>query len=454
MNEPTAKPAPEEPTPEPSARFNRQHVLMLAATFVTVFVVALLAITLLGGDSKAPRQSASNSTEPQSQLAPKRELKVGAFRYMSPCQVLPLKDVTKIMGNMSADGYISEDSLAVNYTDPTSPARTQCEYNINRDTNLSVYLSANQYADASKLKRLSSLFLTDPDVLALQIAKYHQTASDSQNKDAKAYVAKLETSLETYKKYADAYSEDALKQLNPSGLTLPGYLAPVGYIYGNVFYTIDVPGYDSKNLTAEQMAKLNGLLSAVMKHARNKQLDQSPAPTYLNSTAKVGSTKLLEPCTILTTADFTSITGVNENDLLTRLSLRAQPGKELKRSDNSPILPTNSCERTARNTDNSRVRVELQLWYGRSNGEAQAEYAKYNNNGSAEAPLQTSADEAKLVGSDNSGATASSYIFRVGPYFAQVRISNLVRSDTTYGNQDQHVSAINLLAERLKTANR
>jgi hypothetical protein len=430
--------------------------LIAAACAVLLIVVVCFIIALVGEKAKTESTGVPSKPVFKNQLTPSTELKVGTHRYVSPCQVLPLASAAKIFGKATPATKASEESLAVSIptTAETYVARTECSYSLSSGV---VKLNADQYVDASELKDVSSVFNGTSEEIKAEVDGLKQKAGG--DSDAQALVKTLDTSLLKFDKYQDEFDDDVLAKANFDGMILPDFLGDMLMIQGNVVYQIDA-GKPFDKLTSADIGNLGQAFEAIQKNASNSQLDQSPIATILGNTDHIGATKIIEPCVILDGAMFKAISGVDENGLVSRVTLPVDANRDLiDQQVHKRVIFSNSCQRT-HDADPTDSGVQLQLNHAKT-VEYAIQYVKDFNDDTAAAPpeaLQTNADEAFVFHSSlqSAGETGDTYLFRVGPYVAVLDISTKTSTggDSTFADagRDQYTQAINLLVDRLKQA--
>jgi len=453
------EPAPEITSPQPG----RSWLGYIVAGLLLVVVAIIVLIVKTGSNDKistVDRPTKPTFTNP---LTPTSELKVGNARYISPCQALTLSDVTRIYSTTNDSSYVNEDALAVSVpvSDHESRYDTGCTYHLAHAT---VTLRADQYSDPKVGKRVSTLFLDYSDKYQGTIDGMKKAVAGSSTQDAKDLVTTIEKSYAKYSQFKSQYDDEALAKQNFDGMVLPDLLGEgVQMLQGNTLYTLSYGSKDIKDPRTSPAAldKLARGLKLVTKNIKNPHLDQSPINPILGSSNRIGTTKVLEPCAVLTTDMFKSLTGTDENGLMRRATLPYNIMKS--RFDDKvhkTIVMSNDCERN-RDDDSgttavSNNKVELQLYQAANEAQAKQYVIDYADDPSAPpTPLQTDADEANVYGNSLQSDNLL-YLFRVGPYIGLLSIetsgSQSLADDVhfNYASQDQYVQAINALTAQIK----
>lgn len=430
-----------------------KKIAIAAGLAILGVIIGVIVFATSGHDTTTTKPSA-NSPKFKNLLTPASEIKVGNSRYVSPCQVLPLASAAELFGVTNPGTQLTEDSLAVSRPQSdqsaTNTYRTSCGYAL---TDKTVHLYADQYADASELQHVSSVFLRSEDKQRATIAAIKKTAGN--DVEAKELASTFEKSLDKLNKYKNEYDDDKLKNVDFNGMMLPAYASnDVLLLYNNVVYSLD-SGIKLEIASVEQLAKIDKAFKIITRNAANQHLDQSPAPTILGNTDMIGKTKILEPCVVLSTSVFQAITGQADNDLVERSTLPIDSNRDVvDKKVNKRVIVSNICNRNYKAGDMA-TKVGLHLYQAKTTTYAKQYVIDFHDAPSTPAPtpLQTSADEA-FVFANSTDPASPTYLFRVGTY---VGVISLETSDSTgadltitKSSQDEHIRAINLLVENLK----
>lgn len=492
MEEPNTPFQPLQPSPEPQLQKpnNKKRLFIVIAVGVALGIIGIAAIFLLilvhGTESdKQNKQAKPSFTD---WLKPSEELRVGDFRYVSACQLLPEDAFTKIFGKLSTTSTISETYIDQNLPNPRneaySPPDTDCVY----DGGQRIRIEVQHMMEKDKLNdsRYSSALPSDQDKMNESIKRFEGVKGVSSNSDAKAFLEHLKASSVKYKKY-DSARGDFTKTASETilnGVTVPDRkgiedFAFVG-IHKNLVITIshnvgerardDEAGFSDGELVKE-LAMMGRAFAEVRKNANNDTLSQSPAPTVRGSSDKLGTTKLLEACKVLDDTAFETVTGIKPNDEVERRGLPLDPSIEQKASNGSILLPSSECARGYRAgalPDEYQLSVQEER-YGRSGylvfrfdinhansvKQAEAQWAKYLEGFKTKRMIESSADGAFFWGS---GDHVGGAIFKVGPYIASVSftaahsVGSFSDINDLYMDEASHVAAINQLTTNIRTA--
>ncbi len=315
----------------------------------------------------------------------------------------------------------------------------------------------------------TSMTLHTPEAAEQTLTAYKQAVGNSGNADVKRLLGRFEKSTATYKKYAGVYDLDKLKTLKTDGLLVPGDDAFWLY-HGNGVYVfkfaLQSRGHKlSQSEIVTELSRLMHVVDTAEANLANKNLSQSPAPTFLGKSNKVGQTYVLEPCTVLSPAVFSKIAGHEQNDFTFRTSVFYDLTKDHFKDDKSVIIPSNNCERryeryndpAADPTTSTNVSIPFYLQYFKSARAAQDYLTKNFPLSPGDTQLQTKADWAaeQFYPGDS---TTRYYPFRVGPYVGRVSINTLVSASNDLdapisqgqAGREQYISAINELVTSLK----
>ncbi len=492
MEEPNTPFQPLQPQPEPQLQKpnNKKRLFIVIAVGVALGIIGITAIFLLilvhGTESDGQNKQAKPSFTDW--LKPSEELKVGDFRYVSACQLLPEDAVTKIFGKLSARSTVSETYIDQNLPNPRneaySPPTTDCAY----DGGQRIRIEVDQVTEKDDLNdsRYSFKLPSNQDKISESMKRFESAKGVSSNSDAKAFLEHLKASSAKYKAYDSARSDfsKASSEVMLSGITVPDRKGIDDFsfigIHKNLVITIshtlgertrdDGAGFSDSELVKE-LAMMGRAFAEVRKNADNDTLSQSPAPTVRGTSDKLGTTKLLEACKVLDDAAFETVTGIKPNDEVERRGLPLSPSTEQKAANGSLLLPSSECARGYRAgalPDEYQLSVQEER-YGRSGylvlrfdinhanstKQAEAQWAKYLEGFKTKRMIESSADGAFFWGSEDHVGGA---IFKVGPYIASVSFTaaHSAGSFSEINDLDMdeatHIAAINRLAANIRAA--
>ena len=398
-----------------------------------------------------------NNTEQSSKfknwLAPQKEIKVGQYRYVSPCRVFTLDDAKNFNG-LAEDAFVSEDYADSDFTGDVinKSLRTSCAYNVKNDTYRSITIDAEQYVDINNVKRLNRTVLERPDKLQQSV---DMLASVSQgSKAATDLYQRLKESSKKYKEYINfEFDTQKLSQISVDGIVLPGYGKKFYVFKHNVVYTVTLQTKDvNKDIDSTTFEDYAKVIEIVEKNASNNSLDQSPAPTIIGDSDKVAKTMILEPCSLLSASIYEQLTGSPHLGTVERITVTKDAENISSRTDAN--LVANFCERSRRAEERSQnitTRIGLTLRYARTEEAA----LKWLKGGEGTTPLQTSADQSYIL-NPRFASESPVFYFRVGKYignvsFEETRSTTLSAPITTTDvSNERYIQAINLLVAELK----
>ncbi len=440
-------------------------------SFGTIGVALVAGVLIMLFDNRTDEvDNAPPKPTFQNYLKPAGEIKVGSNRYVSACQVLNPDDVKSIFNSMGEDGYIREDYYDTSPT-PTdtldSGIETNCYYMGENDNNIS--LKTEQSFEALNTRNLRSIVYSfGEDKIADKIKLYEKATANSNDSGLKQFIATLKQSAEIYDKHR---SYDSREQADLSNFVIPidRGLFSFNLVQDNAVYkfdyTIKDAGEDEFNLSDQEiearLKKSAKAIKVIQQRIADTHLDQSPTPTILGDTEKVGTTKVLEPCAILTAQLYQSVIGSPANDATTRMTVNPDITKErFATATGEPRYPYNQCRRDGGVGDifkgSARVStiVTLDLNYNPSSEGLQAKLDKgFKFNGNDKL-LQTNADWAAHMNVD---AEAGGYIkFRVGAYSGSIDIHRLTtqgflgKQISTGGTEQQYLQLVNAVADYIK----
>lgn len=444
-------------------------ILLLWAIMLTVIIHVVTGRTT---DFKTDKNYSSSNFKDW--LAPSSEIKVGSYRYVSPCQALTAKNIANTFGSYANDGYITETFLDYSVTPKSDKlVDTNCSYSIRNKAIRTVGLTAKQFTDINDARNLSRSMSLRSDDVNQAVARYKKAADAAGTPDVKAFVANIEKSAKTYQQNLGA-SGDENPDVSFDGMTLPDTQSELGHefkiqtMYKNVVYELSVglAGGPTKSLDysdkqiAAILAGFSETLKTLKQNVNNPKLSQSPSATILGKSEKVGPTRILEPCAVMPDSLFKSFTGLDQNQPVDRSSVIFASEKESTTKSGFPTLPTNTCKRSfsdIKDTDGLSAAkwtaATLGLSYASSDARAQKTAQETLGTTGENIDLQTDADWARSLPFGEDGRI---YIFRVGAYVGTIKIS-IDSSEglgyeiiTTQADQAAHVKAINELVKSIK----
>ena len=480
---------PQQPQSEPQFQKpnNKKRLFIVIAIGVALGIVGIIAIFLLiiVHGTESDRQNKQAKPMFTDWLKPTEELKIGDFRYVSACQLLPEDAAGKIFGKFSGTSNIWEDyadqNLPNDRNELKSDPSTECLYRDGRRIRISVEQIAAR-DDLSDLGYDSKLpFDTEETDEAIQ--RYEKIKELATNSDAKAFLEHLKVSASKQSAYQKKRFDgefDVKAKTTLDGVTLPSRLGIEDFAftgtYKNLVVTIshslsddrrDKNSFSDKELV-DELAMMRKAFAEVRKNAANPTLSQSPAPTVRGNTDKLGTTRLAEACKVLDSAAFETVTGIKSNDLITRYGLPLDPSIEQKAANDSLLMPSSECARgySANNLPEDHqlspqeqrygpkgyVKLRFDINHANSAKQAEDEWARYLK-GFSERMIDSSADAAFLWGA---GGVTQGAIFKVGPYICGVSFTAAESQEAFGGINDlqmddaTHIAAVNQLAKNLR----
>lgn len=449
----------------------RKRWLVLASAGLAVIVLAGIILVFARSSNDAAGKKSARQPVFQNWLEPNSTIKIGGYRYVSPCRALPKQTAESAFGALSGRTVIQETYTDKSIKPELSPPQLRCLYNPARSGGQEISLETEQYFDAAKVKELGFSLgsFTDKEVQE-ELDLYTSALTKQQDKTALAFLQKLKDSYATYKKYEGKYSKD-LTSFNPDGLVLPisdsisGALTDFAFVgvQGNVVYTIGHTPTDSKGRNGvasysaselvNELVSMQKATSAVAANIAKHNLDQSPAPTAWGNADKFGSTTILEPCAVMTPSVLKSIIGHADNELIHRTTvLNDINTKYYTSKDKSLILPSNKCERQYNKGGYSNsTYATFELTYGSSTQQAIDWLSKYYKPDKNDKKLKTSADWAYAFANPIKAGYDPIVEFRVGPYIGTVNIySNAGDGGYDIASIGEYTKAINAFTASLK----
>lgn len=432
-----------------------------AAAIALFVIILVILISVLGKITSSNQPPVATKPTFTNYLKPTAEIKVGKYRYVSTCQVLPLDDVERIFGRLDGKTYISED-----YFDTTpQPSRkfensieTNCSYV--GDRQISLY--AEQYYEGVRSDDLAfMLYPLGDEKMNEKVALYKKAISGTKDKKLQSFVAALEKSAKIYQDQREAGLDS--KKVDTTNLVFPVTRGLFGFniIKDNVVYRLEQPvtkdSDDEYKLPNKEIAKYltisSNAIDLIKSRVSNRTLDQSPSPTILGDTDKSGESKILEACALLTPQLYQSVIGSPANTAISRSSVYKDTRTLRLGGDGKPLSPTNTCERNGRANDTS-TSLRLDMRYAKSAKELAAAQAKGFKVDSNDKIIQTNADWAGLFSLNS--PTGPIVVFRIGSYSGSVSIlhtssAGLLDDITqTGGTEQQYTQLINSVVDSIK----
>jgi len=476
--------------PQPVAPRRRRKSLLVVAVIAAVLAIVLGGVLGLvtsegddagpsgrGGDPPSTTTESEEPTEPEEPgfrdwLAPSEKLRVGKNPYVSPCQMLTIDDVEEIYGELQPETVVSEEFLDFSVADRSdlpTPYETSCSYTDQLTLHVQQYTYRKGLRDGGLATEAYSLG-TDPADLKRKLRSYRAAVKGSDDELVRSFVENLTETARAYLAYQRAYDRDELADLDLDGLVLPvGYQAfEFNFFHDNVaFRLVDETGGEASSLAAtsddlvlQRLTEAAAAVQRIRDHLADPRLSQSPAPTILGDTDRIGRTLVLEPCAVLSPAVFRSITGRRTNQVARRYSLPIDPTSRGRPGEFSGY---NNCERTGQqgglragspHTDMS-VRVEIDYAPSKKEFRAALRGGDFLPLDRDDTRLRTRAEwaaEFRVAGFED-----PYYAFIVGNYFVLVSITTLdsegtVTGDIVQGQADRgaHVAAINTVLRSLE----
>lgn len=422
---------------------------------VLLVLVGLMAMLFANMTETKQQDQIADKPTFTNYLKPASEIKVGEFRYVSTCQLLKIEDIKSLFG-INDDTYITEDYYDANAAPIERFDRnieTNCRYDLG-DTEVS--LDAEQsFEELDTTDPQQILYSLGDELMAEKIKLFEKAVSDTTDTDLKEFVSTLKNSVDTFNQ------ETLSEELDTSNFVVPvgRGLFSFNFIHDNVIYKLE---YKIKTSSKDEFAlssqdikdnlkKSRAALEMIMARANDGSLDQSPAPTILGDTEYVGTTKVIEPCALLTSQLYQTVMGSVANKEISRATVYNNIVKDrVAAGDGQPLSPSSSCERSGRINDTSSV-IRLSMRHTKSADTLQAALNKGYKFDGNDKLLQTSADWSGYFNIDKPGQEICA--FRVGPYSFVVDILNTTSAGLfdsvrqAGGTEQQCVQLINSIAD-------
>lgn len=456
--------APQEPQGPLDKLKNRFRQPKLALAIVLGLILLVVGGVLLAQNDKQVTNTnpgTDNKTVFKNWLEPKNEIKVGENRYISICKVLPVQTVIDTMyrGQPPDNFMVMEEYYDVSPVEEKfKRPETSCSYG---DI---AKLDADQYFNAADTKFISNVVYSLGDqYMDAKVAAYKKVAESSNDETLKKFVAQIDASTKTFNEKKDSLSTASVANIDTSSLIIPigNSAVEFNFFYNNVVYKLALTTNLSASKVAEapsgeiatQLLQAKQLIDEVYKNSKNTTLDQSPAPTIIGKTAKVGETYILEPCAVLNSQIVESVLGVTSQPAkILRASTLYNLDKQTNSKAGYAIYPSNDCERTVVSSNGTKTTIKLDIEHAPNASALDKKLAdaKYTELDADDTKLQTSADfAAEYV----VGTVRPFYQFRVGNYWMYMTISTIepTSGKQGVGTRDQHVTTINKIVESIKS---
>lgn len=433
--------------------------IAVGAAALVVLLLGVIAFLLLNRSNDTAQPPVKSKPTFTNYLKPASEIKVGDYRYVSPCQVLRLEDVNSIFGNIGGEGYVREDYYDATVAPLTKLDRdveTNCHYVYDDDRRVS--LDVKQSFVPLRTDDLQFVLYALGDEKMEEKIKIYERATSNSGEDLKAFVATLKRSVDTYKQQETSRSDEPVDVTN---LVFPvdRDLFSFNVVRDNVVYKLDFKSLkdtdDEYKLSdqeiADRLAKSAKGIDLLKRRAADKRLDQSPAPTILGDTEMIGTTKVLESCAILTPQIYQAVIGSPANMQIGRRTASQDIVTERFARNGSPLYPDNECERQGR-ADPTTTSMQLELNFASTGQELQAVFDKGYKIDGNDKLLQTNAEWSAYFELKNGGYA----LFRTGAYSGTVTILNTTSAGfgsdikQSHGTDQQYVQLINAIVDSIK----
>ena len=425
--------------------------------FLALLTLVIIAVTKSGDLSQSESEQATQQQTFTNYLQPEGELRVGAFRYVSPCQALPVATIEDTFEDFDGEAKTYEYYYDSSVSEEEYSVRTSCEYDIDDESRSIVSLKAEQYTAGDRFITAKNTFLSY-EVDDQLVNRYKTAANKSDSEALKKFSNTLSTSTTEYVAPKTEFPANGVNNFDGMLLaTTNDDALEIVYKQRNVIYTLEYQQRDgsrSKSIAdmsdaeftthATRLAKLAAALQA---NAAKEDLNQSPAPTIIGSSDMLGGVRLLESCDLLDKNALTIMYGTDQRGEIIRSGLPAN-ASELQRQvrDASLVKPVvSSCQRTDGSLDRKAVSLTLLTSNSPENAKKHLDGLFGGTPVSEQQTVQTNADDTRLYTSG--GDDLPDYYFQTGPY-----IGVLSGSDG-YGatSEQQVVELINQIVAKVKS---
>ncbi len=377
-----------------------------------LLIAITIAVLILGAVVWFVWQSLS-SKEPDSSLQPKETVTIAGTRAISPCMALPESSVEQIYGTVGPKSYINEkyyasslDTEQIKKLGSELSNSVKCTYQLDDTENSTVSVEFEQFASEKEAlkewQQVASYSVADTNKLLDELDAEIPNAAEVYKLDPEKLKAASESLRKALNAIDDSEESQELAGTNGAILYSPtrnGFLGisgnsiiTVGYQFGsNNFFDED------RQIDAGEVSlvagKIKSTFDVILKNIDNPNLSQAPSPAQRNTTGKIGETKILDACRVL--SDDIFFTGLSVNTvspIVERVSIR----KIIASDNGKPIIPTNSClKRTVGTSEDSYIDFQLDYL---PNQEIAAEHFKEvlkRSGSSKKLDLQTKASQTK-----------------------------------------------------------
>lgn len=430
-------------------------------------VLALTAACSGGDDTKEPQGPEPAPTW----LSVDEEIVLGERRYVSPCQVLTLDDVTDIVGELVPRAGIVEE-----YVDESQPAddtdfTTRCHYFLYGATGVSdIMLSVEQPTEAPRALDTRDLVGGGLERTEARVARIEQVVAAEG--PARELATQMRASVDIVAQRIEiGLDAEDLPEDEAAALVVPGNVPEfsVKLPHEDLVWDISIAFGDHEgifdNLTDDQVRELMDVTAGVVERARahlaDDALSQEPAPTYLGQERARADTAIVEPCSVLSQEVFEQIVGHRPNGVIERWSAPYDLAGTPRAVTGGIILPSNSCRRQYNSSPgafdaSTTTAVDISISYGADEDENITSLTDGDvlPLGPDDTELETDADRAF----ETTFLDSQQYRFLVGTYSLNVRVTRTEKEagfgdiETYDGSRDDHVKAINALVPSLRAA--
>ena len=324
----------------------------------------------------------TGSNEPGASQQPKETLTVAGSRVVSPCQALPETSVQQIFGTFGPKSYIDERYYARSVNEKeiqelgsSFPSTVNCKYFVDTSDNATVELKIEQFEtnelalrdwkEAASYNKAQATDLLNKFEAGIPNAAQYNLDPEKLQAAADAFKGAIDASIgELEVQQIDSISGSILFAPNRDGFIAirENRIYTLSYQFGsNNFFD------DSRNIDQTEVVlvtdKVKSTFDTIFKNVDKAELSQAPSPTLrgIKAIEKIGATKVLDSCEVLADETVTSALGVKVlNPRVERKSIIKNP--EIFTND-SDVLPNNSCLKRLVNSDRTTGYVSLELGF-------------------------------------------------------------------------------------------
>lgn len=422
--------------------------------------VALLLIILSAGlliKHNTQSSSGSNGAGVVSQAAaqypnylePNDTIQIGQYRYVSPCQVLPLDRIVSVYGQPKGDSVLYET-----YYDASASGRssrdTSCRYSLRLgDVQNDVTLRASQYDDIDLFTIPGFVLGATLSDTTAQLEEYKTAARKTDSPAVTTLMSRMQDSIQKFRQTEKSYTEAAVSNFNNYLLPNKGIGSAAGITYkiNNVVYQLDIDtrGTGDSTISPRLLTQLARLTESMIENSKNAQLSQAPAPTIIGESDKLGSTRLLEVCDILRGTDVQAVLGTAPSGEVDRSGLDASSHIIDPRPENpDQIYPASSTCRRISETGNRNV-VELNLLTFNNAKNAIDHLEGFFSGGKDE--IRQIESSASIAYADRDTSEGRMYYFTQGPYLGVFRVND----DGKLATGESGEATLEKILERIRT---